>query len=206
MQNSPNLISPNIGSAIGISLQLSSLSPSSAIATDPSSNLISVANTGNGNNVLATNPIITNPEISGGILYSSNLRTPIVTGAIDATNLGEGTLRVFGGIYSTRGAFIEGSRDVTGENFAAGTILSQPLFSATAETTLEGCSTLYIPAFPSPGPNVESNPLTSYALKTDAPILISGEGISIFTGGLTISGATTLAGIFTLTGILGRLI
>lgn len=195
LQTSPNLITPNIGSAAGSSLQLSSLTPSSAVATDASKNLVSVTNTGSGNNVLATAP-----EVDGGLFFTPNLRNPIVTGNIDSTSSG-GSLSVFGGIFSTRGAYIEGSRDVTGEDFAAGTILAQPLLSATAETTLEGCATLYIPAFPAPGVNVESNPLTSYALKTDAPILIAGDGISIFTGGLTISGATTLAGAFTITGI-----
>lgn len=208
LQISPNLITPNLGAAVGTSLQLSALTENSALATDASKNIVSITNTGSGNNVLATTPSIIAPEVDGGLFLTPNLRNPIVTGNIDSTS-GGGTLSVFGGIFSTRGAYIEGSRDVTGENFAAGTILAQPLFSATAETTIEGCATLYIPAFPAPGVNVDSNPLTSYALKTDAPILIAGDGISIFTGGLVISGETTLAGIFTITGsfklILGTL-
>jgi len=43
----------------------SSLTASSAVATDASKGLVSVTNTGTGNNVLATSPTITTPTISG---------------------------------------------------------------------------------------------------------------------------------------------
>lgn len=62
---SPTLTTPNIGAATGTSLNLSGLTASAALATDGSKNLVSVTNTGSGNNVLATTPTITNPNIVG---------------------------------------------------------------------------------------------------------------------------------------------
>lgn len=63
MNTSPVLVTPNIGAASGASLNLSGLTASSALATDASKNLISVTNTGTGNNVLATSPILVTPNI-----------------------------------------------------------------------------------------------------------------------------------------------
>jgi hypothetical protein len=48
----------------------SSLTASSAVATDASKGLVSVTNTGTGNNVLATSPTITTPIISGDATVS----------------------------------------------------------------------------------------------------------------------------------------
>lgn len=61
---SPTLITPILGVATGTSLNLSGLTASSAVATDGSKNLVSVTNTGTGNNVLATSPTITTPVIA----------------------------------------------------------------------------------------------------------------------------------------------
>lgn len=62
---SPTLVTPTLGAASGTSLNLSGLTASSAVATDGSKNLVSVANTGTGNNVLATSPTLTTPTLSG---------------------------------------------------------------------------------------------------------------------------------------------
>ena len=48
----------------------SSLTASSAVATDASKGLVSVTNTGTGNNVLATSPTITTPTVSGDATIS----------------------------------------------------------------------------------------------------------------------------------------
>lgn len=63
VDTSPTLITPNIGVATGTSLQLSGLTVSSAVATDASKNLVSVTNTGTGNNVLAASPTLTSPAL-----------------------------------------------------------------------------------------------------------------------------------------------
>jgi hypothetical protein len=56
----------NVGGVATFSAQpiFSSLTASSAVATDASKGLVSVTNTGTGNNVLATSPTITTPTIS----------------------------------------------------------------------------------------------------------------------------------------------
>lgn len=71
VQNTPTLTTPNIGAATGTSLNLSGLSISSAVATDGSKNLVSVTNTGSGNNVLATSPTLVTPIL--GTPQSGNL-------------------------------------------------------------------------------------------------------------------------------------
>ena len=63
LATSPALTTPNIGAAAGTSLQLTGLTASSALATDASKNLVSIANTGTGNNVLATSPSLLTPDI-----------------------------------------------------------------------------------------------------------------------------------------------
>jgi hypothetical protein len=47
------------------------LTASSAVATDASKNLVSVTNTGTGNNVLATNPTLVTPNITSGLTLTS---------------------------------------------------------------------------------------------------------------------------------------
>ena len=65
---------------------ISSLTASSAVATDASKGLVSVTNTGTGNNVLAVSPVITgspklaNPLITHGTPFAVNI-TGAVTGA-----------------------------------------------------------------------------------------------------------------------------
>lgn len=75
--NSPTLVTPVLGAATGTSLQLSGLTASSAIATDAGKNLVSVTNTGTGNNVLATSPTLVTP----------NLGTPTALVLTNATGL-----------------------------------------------------------------------------------------------------------------------
>ena len=57
---------PNTGVLSTVGLNLSGLTASSAVATDASKNLVSVTNTGTGNNVLATSPSLITPTIGGG--------------------------------------------------------------------------------------------------------------------------------------------
>jgi hypothetical protein len=74
----------------------SSLTASSAVATDASKGLVSVTNTGTGNNVLATGPTISGPTISdgtaNGVAYLNGSKV-LTTGSalvFDGTNLGVG--------------------------------------------------------------------------------------------------------------------
>jgi hypothetical protein len=65
----------------------SSLTASSAVATDASKALVSVANTGTGSNVLATTPALTNPTITNYVEtpYSANSSTAITLSLANGT-------------------------------------------------------------------------------------------------------------------------
>lgn len=79
---SPTLVSPTLGAATGTSLQLSGLTASAAVATDGSKNLVSVTNTGSGNNVLATSPTLVTPALgtpSAAVLTNAT-GLPLTTG------------------------------------------------------------------------------------------------------------------------------
>ncbi len=64
---------------------INSLTASSSVATDASKNLISVANTGTGNNVLATSPTLVTPVIG-----AATGTTLVLSGAITSSNLASG--------------------------------------------------------------------------------------------------------------------
>jgi len=73
----------------------SSLTASSAVATDASKALVSVTNTGTGDNVLATSPTLVTPILgtpqSGTLTNCTGLPTTALTGAITEANGGTGT-------------------------------------------------------------------------------------------------------------------
>lgn len=77
--NTPTLITPILGAATGTSLNLSGLTASSNVATDGSKNLVSVPNTGTGNNVLATSPTLTTPIL--GVASTTSLAVTGTAGA-----------------------------------------------------------------------------------------------------------------------------
>jgi hypothetical protein len=91
LQTYAALIMPDIGNATGASLtlsnglRLSNLSADQAVATDSSKNLVSIPNTGTGNNVLQVSPTfntsITTPLINFGsfpFTYSRGVWTPVM--------------------------------------------------------------------------------------------------------------------------------
>jgi hypothetical protein len=63
----------------------SSLTASSAVATDASKGLVSVTNTGTGNNVLATSPTLVTPVISS-IVNTGTITLPTTTGTMALTS------------------------------------------------------------------------------------------------------------------------
>ena len=88
----------------------SALTASSAVATDASKNLVSVTNTGTGNNVLATSPTLVTPALgtpSSGVMTNvtginyDGFKNRIINGAmvIDQRNAGASVSAIAGGQY-----------------------------------------------------------------------------------------------------------
>lgn len=104
---------------VGTTANVAGLTASSAVATDASKNLVSVTNTGTGNNVLATGPTISGPTISdgtaNGVAYLNGSKV-LTTGSalvFDGTNFsttgtikGATTIGVGNATPSTSGAGI----------------------------------------------------------------------------------------------------
>jgi hypothetical protein len=119
----------NLGSTAGSStntlngtVNLSGLTASSSVATDASKNLVSVTNTGTGNNVLATSPTLTSPIMVGTITEDVFTITDTAGFAIDPDN---GSIQLI-----TLGA----SRTPTVANFVAGEAVTLMINDGTAFT------------------------------------------------------------------------
>lgn len=90
---SPSFAVDGSGNVSGAGVKVSGLTASSAVATDSSKNLVSVTNTGTGNNVLATSPTIASPTVTGaftatGLVTNTDLANSSVTIAGHAVSLG----------------------------------------------------------------------------------------------------------------------
>jgi hypothetical protein len=78
---------PSTGVLTTTGSNITGLTASSAVATDASNNLVSVTNTGSGNNVLATSPTLTTPNIGAATATSVNgLTITSSTGTLTVTN------------------------------------------------------------------------------------------------------------------------
>ena len=115
---------PNTGVLSVTGLNASGLTASSAVATDASKNLVSVTNTGTGNNVLATSPTIASPIITGSTpqitVYTSGSGTYTVpTNArwLQVKMVGGGGGAGGGGTGNTGGGGVAGGNTTFGSSF-----------------------------------------------------------------------------------------
>ena len=103
----------------------SSLTASSAVATDASKALVSVTNTGTGNNVLATSPTLVTPILgtpqSGTLTNCTGLPTTALTGAITEANGGTGTTT---GYYGFKNRIINGAMVISQRNGTSATTVN----------------------------------------------------------------------------------
>jgi hypothetical protein len=137
----------------------SSLTASSAVATDASKALVSVTNTGTGSNVLATTPTLTNPTVTNYVEtpYSANSSTAITL------SLANGTVQI---ITLTGTATITMPTAVSGKSFTL--LLKQ---DATGSRTVTWTTVSW--------PGGTAPTITSTASKMDKYVFIS-DGTSWF--------------------------
>jgi hypothetical protein len=183
---------------------LSALTASTALALDSSKNIVSVTNTGSGNNVLATSPTLITPSASSMGLNGSSSGTVTLNTAADA---GTWTLTfptsagTNGYVLSTDGAGVTswvaqsgGGGGVT--SFSAGTTGLTPNTATTGAVTLAG--TL---AVANGGTGVTTSTGTGSVVLSNSPALGSigigtsaGAAIGAVIGG-TLSGSSSGASI-----------
>lgn len=162
---SPTLVTPNIGAANGASLQLSGLTASSAVATDASKNLVSVSNTGSGNNVLQTSPTLVTPVL--GAATATTLNKVMITQPATGS-----TLTIQEGFTLT----VNGNAIVTGNNTGDQTI------TLTGDVTGTGASTF--------GATIANNAVTLSKMATMATASFLGRNTA-GTGNPEVVSATT---------------
>jgi hypothetical protein len=145
LSNSPTLTTPSLGTATGVSIQLSGLTASSALATDASKNLVSVTNTGTGNNVLATSPTLVTPNLGtpSAATLTNATGLPLTTGVTGTLGVGNGGT----GVASASGTAVDNISGFSGTGlmrrtgagtYSFGTAVANSELATVANNTLKG--------------------------------------------------------------------
>jgi hypothetical protein len=179
--------------AVSSTTTLSGLTASTALALDASKNIVSVTNTGTGNNVLATSPTLVTPDLgtpstlvgtnitgtassltAGNVSTNANL-TGVVTSVGNATSLGSFT--------SAQLATALTDETGTGANvFATSPTLVTPILGTPTSGTLTNCT------FPTLNQNTTGN-----AANVTGTVAVAngGTGQTTYTDGQLLIGNTT---------------
>jgi hypothetical protein len=122
----------------------SSLTASSAVATDASKGLVSVTNTGTGSNVLATSPTLVTPILgtpqSGTLTNCTGLPTTALTGAITEANGGTGTTT---GYYGFKNRIINGAMVIDQRNAGASVTATTDIYTLDRWRSLNSVTSKY---------------------------------------------------------------
>jgi len=80
--NSANLVTPSLGVATATDVTINNLTPNNAVQTDGSNKLVSIANSGSGDNVLRINPQLVNPVLGTASATSINISSLAANSAV----------------------------------------------------------------------------------------------------------------------------
>lgn len=138
---SPALVTPNIGAATGTSLNLSGLTANSAVATNGAKTLVSVTNTGSGNNVLAASPTLITPVLGAASATSINF------GGTTLSDYTEFTFTIIGG-FSTPGTSTWAYTAQAGRGAKIGRIVQVSYNFQATPTIRTGSGTVALSGFP----------------------------------------------------------
>lgn len=208
LANTPTLITPVLGAAIGTSLNLSGLTASSAVATDGSKNLVSVTNTGSGNNVLATAPTVTNISSDK---YTSTVATGTAPLVVASTTLVPNlyVARAVLADSATINANLTGAVTSVGNATSLGSFTSANLATALTDETGSGAAVfatspvLVTPALGTPSSGVATNltgTATALNIGGNAATATTASTVTTnanLTGAVTSVGNATSLGSFT---------
>jgi hypothetical protein len=219
LNSSPTLVTPVLGAASATSLNVSSLSASSSVQTDGLSNLITITNTGTGNNVLATSPVLVTPNIGAasasslnvsGLTASSAVATDSSKNLISVANTGSGSnVLATSPVLVTPTLGVASATSITASvNVSAPTLTSSvatgtPPFTVTSTTNVVNlnASSLSGFTFASPGPIGGTTPdtgaftsLTTTGAITSGGLITASNGLTSTVGATTL-GATTIGAI-----------
>jgi hypothetical protein len=181
---------------------LAGLTASTALALDVSKNVVSVANTGTGSNVLNTSPTLVTPALgtpASGIMTN-------VTGTATALNIGGNAATATNASTVTTNADLTGAVTSVGNAASLGSFTSAQLATALTDETGTGANvfatspTLVTPALGTPSSGVVTNLTGTASININGTVGASTPSTGAFTT-LSATGTSTLAAVHT-TGVM----
>ena len=175
---------------------LAGLTASTALALDASKNVVSVANTGTGSNVLNTSPTLVTPALgtpASGVMTN-------VTGTATALNIGGNAATATNASTVTTNADLTGAVTSVGNAASLGSFTSAQLATALTDETGTGANvfatspTLVTPALGTPASGVVTNLTGTASININGTVGASTPSTGAFTT-LSASGTSTLAAV-----------